>query len=96
MDFCRGRRAALSEFVALDKFIIEMGAGGVWLVCWGQQCTKEVTFCPLGTAVLVFFFNWGEKKIKTVSTVGSLPLLSNVKSANTEVTMETGNRWANI
>lgn len=48
------------------------------------------------SSTVFFFFNWGEKKIKTVSTVGSLPLLSNVKSANTEVTMETGNRWANI
>lgn len=42
-----------------------------------------------------FFFSLGGK-IKTVFSVGSLPLLSNVKSANTEVTMEPGKSWANI
>lgn len=65
-----------------------------------RQCTEEVAFCPLGTAllffvVLLFFFPLGGK-IKTVFSVGSLPLLSNIKSANTEVTMEPGKSWANI
>lgn len=55
---------------------------------------KRSDILSFGDSTTVFLI--GVKKIKTVSTVGSLPLLSNVKSANAEVTMETGNCWANI
>lgn len=71
----------------------------------GRQCTGDNNAQKRWHSVLwgqhyyfvfVFgFFSLGGK-IKTVFSVGSLPLLSNVKSANTEVTMEPGKSWANI
>lgn len=51
---------------------------------------------PLGTRVLGFQRGEGGGTIKTVFSVTSLPLLSNIKSANTKVTMEAGKSWANI